>query len=103
LHLAFLGLELYFKAGIAAAGREYPKHHDLATLQTLYSELWPAVHLPIRPNPNSRVTRCHLRECKNGCCAYNFLDYTIVPRIQLLQKNLVAGVGCVSHSRKPLL
>jgi len=47
LHLAFLGLELYFKAGIAAAGREYPKHHDLATLQTLYSELWPAVHLPI--------------------------------------------------------
>ena len=47
LHLAFLGLELFFKAGISAARQDYPKHHDLAALQARYSELWPRVPLPI--------------------------------------------------------
>lgn len=47
LHLAFLGLELYFKAGISAARQEYPKHHDLAELQRLYSECWPSIPLPL--------------------------------------------------------
>jgi hypothetical protein len=47
LHLAFLGLELYFKAGISAARREYPKHHDLAELQQMYADLWPDIPLPI--------------------------------------------------------
>lgn len=47
LHLTFLGLELYFKAGICASGRQYPKHHDLARLRVLYAEVMPDVPLPI--------------------------------------------------------
>jgi hypothetical protein len=47
LHLAFLGLELYFKAGISAARQEYPKHHDLTKLQRLYSERWPGIPLSL--------------------------------------------------------
>jgi hypothetical protein len=47
LHLTFLGLELFFKAGICASGRSYPKHHDLAKLRALYAEVMPDVPLPI--------------------------------------------------------
>jgi hypothetical protein len=47
LHLTFLGLELFFKAGICAAGRHYPKHHDLAKLRALYADVMPDVPLPI--------------------------------------------------------
>jgi hypothetical protein len=47
LHLTFLGLELFFKAGICASGRQYPKHHDLAKLRALYAEVMPDVPLPI--------------------------------------------------------
>lgn len=47
LHLTFLGLELFFKAGICAAGRQYPRHHDLAKLRALYAEVMPDVSPPI--------------------------------------------------------
>jgi len=47
LHLTFLGLELFFKAGISASGRQYPKHHDLAQLRILYAEAMPDTPLPI--------------------------------------------------------
>jgi hypothetical protein len=47
LHLTFLGLELFFKAGIAASGRQYPKHHDLAELRGLYAVAIPDIPLPI--------------------------------------------------------
>ena len=47
LHLTFLGLELFYKAGICAAGRQYPRHHDLAKLRILYAEVMPEVPLPI--------------------------------------------------------
>jgi hypothetical protein len=49
LHLAFLGLELFFKAGICAAGHQYPRHHDLVKLRTLYIEVMPDVPIAI-PN-----------------------------------------------------
>jgi len=47
LHLAFLALELWFKAGLAAAQRPYPKHHDLAKLRQLYLQAMPDIPLSL--------------------------------------------------------
>ena len=48
LHLTALAVELSFKAGIAAFSPPYPKHHDLARLQSAYSDagVTPTLALP---------------------------------------------------------
>jgi hypothetical protein len=47
LHLAYLGLELYFKAALAAVNGSYPRHHDLVELRKLYDVALPNDRLPI--------------------------------------------------------
>ena len=36
LHMAYLGVELYLKAGLIVSGVPYPKHHDLRALRQKY-------------------------------------------------------------------
>ena len=41
LHLAHVALELYFKAGLLAAGHTYPRTHDIVALQREYEQALP--------------------------------------------------------------
>src|SRR4051812_43370223 len=47
LHLAFLALELFYKAGLAATHNTYPQHHDLKELRQLYDLALPDVPIPM--------------------------------------------------------
>lgn len=49
LHLTNLAIELYFKAGLAAAQYNYPSNHELDELRKLYDQVMPDYPLPI-PN-----------------------------------------------------
>jgi hypothetical protein len=55
LHLAFLSLELYLKAGIALGRALFPATHDLDKLQRLYDKARVGIELP-RPSYFSRFT-----------------------------------------------
>lgn len=47
LHLAYLAMELYFKAGLCAVRNDYPKNHDLTELRDLYEQALPNWPLPM--------------------------------------------------------
>lgn len=47
IHLAYLAIELYFKAGVSAARNEYPESHDLTELRELYKQAMPTWPLPL--------------------------------------------------------
>ena len=47
LHLSFLSLELYFKAGICTVNSKYPTHHRLEELRRAYDAAMPDLPIPI--------------------------------------------------------
>jgi hypothetical protein len=57
LHLAYLALELYYKAGLSAFKKRFPPTHDLQKLRTLYAEAVPDIPLPIPSFIQSQIVR----------------------------------------------